>query len=299
MKLTQLYRTSRTNYVPYFSPGEGRESYIIYNGGGFDRTKDQFKNLVYSHRTGTSFDTKINNTYRSYYCKAPNFRYFGNGKGRETYVLHNGAGLYYDEKPLQSYKLLDFLRNGDFGRTRNRTVNEKLGMSKTEARYNKILRKTEKSLVSRLYDKEKSKFIKPKFVPPIETEQSIKITEDGKYTNNTYKTMENCVTERFPNLATSYKLDKDQDELINTIEDRKNLEPSFKMKIVKRKLNKDILNGFKKTHMRDLTEPDYAKLKSSMKKINLYDIRQKTKKDNYSFVPPYLHLKNLSLGILK
>lgn len=299
MELSKLYRTSRTNYMQYFSPGEGRESYIVYNGGGFDRTKNRLNNQVYSHRTGTSFDTKINNTYKSYYVKAPNFRYFGTGRGRETYVLHNGAGLYYDEKPLQSYKLLDFLRTGDLGKTRNRTVNGKLCVSKTESKYNQFLRRTEKGLISRLYEMEKSKFIKPKPIQTIETEPIIKITEDGKEKGKSYKTMENCITERFPNLQTSYKYENDQNEIINTIEDRKNFEPAFKTKIVKRKLNNDILNSFKKTHMRDLTDPEYAKLKSSMKKINLYDIKQKIKKDNYSFVPPYLHLKNMSLGNLK
>lgn len=167
--MLNLYRTLKKTYVPYYGDGEGRDRYILYNGGGYFTNKNILSNPTVSRRTGTSFDTKINYQYKSpFFHKAPNFHYFGNGKGRETYVLHNGGGLYYDQKPLNSFRLADFLRSQESNKI---STNSKVHLSKSQAKYNKYLKLQEKSIIDRLYEKEKGKFIKPR---QIETEENIR-----------------------------------------------------------------------------------------------------------------------------
>ena len=110
-----LYRTFKSNYVPYFPDGNGRDRYIAFDNAGFFPNKESKKENV--RRTGTSFDTKISYKYISPYMKAPNFHYHSDGNGRDSYIYSNGGGLFYDSKPLNSYKLTDFLRANDYGTT--------------------------------------------------------------------------------------------------------------------------------------------------------------------------------------
>ena len=153
-----LYRTFKSNYVPYFTDGNGRDRYIAFNNAGFFPNKETNKENV--RRTGTSLDTKISYKYVSPYMKAPNFHYHSDGNGRDSYIFSNGGGLYYDSKPLNSYKLTDFLRADNFTTSYNKTG--KVWVSKSQDKYNKILRAKEKDIINRLYENEKKKFIKTK-----------------------------------------------------------------------------------------------------------------------------------------
>ena len=110
---TGLYRTSKSNYVPYFPDGRGRDRYIAYNNAGFFKDFQNSSNNKYIYRTGSFFGTKINTHLKSPSVKAPNFHYHANGNGRDKYILENGGGLFSEYKPLITYKLSDFLRKSD------------------------------------------------------------------------------------------------------------------------------------------------------------------------------------------
>ena len=56
---TGLYRTSKSNYVPYFPDGRGRDRYIAYNNAGFFKDFQNSSNNKYIYRTGSFFGTKI------------------------------------------------------------------------------------------------------------------------------------------------------------------------------------------------------------------------------------------------
>ena len=159
--MSGLYRTFKENYVPYFADGRGRDRYIAYNNAGF--LHDFPKNLSSSasYKTGTFFGTKIIQHYKSPSVKAPNFHYYSDGNGRDKYILVNGGGLFYDSKPLVSFKLTDFLRkNENQYQSHSPTKRKRVALSRDELKYLKLLRNKEKELIKRLYSNEKKKFIK-------------------------------------------------------------------------------------------------------------------------------------------
>ena len=102
--MANLWRTQRPRFPLYQSDGFGRDYYIKYTNGGF--WEDQFvltKKPDYTR-------TKYNNFHSLFHMAAP-FKYWGDGSGRENYILKCN-GFYHDQKPLCSYELTDFLRNG-------------------------------------------------------------------------------------------------------------------------------------------------------------------------------------------
>ena len=78
------------------------------------------------------------------------FKYWGDGSGREHYILKCN-GLFHDQKPLCSYALTDFLRNGKNINGMPDNHRKKVYMSLSEIKYNQQLRHLEKKLVNRLY----------------------------------------------------------------------------------------------------------------------------------------------------
>ena len=170
MKELGLYRTSKGGYVPYNTDGNGRDRYIAINSGGFISNNNTVSpdNI---RRTGTNLYTKVSYKSVSPYVKSPNFHYHSDGRGRDSYIYSNGGGLIYDSKPLNSYKLTDFLRGSE-----EVNKNERVWLSKNENKYQKYLRSMERNVVNRLYEKDKDKFIKKKKnenedeVPKIEEE---------------------------------------------------------------------------------------------------------------------------------
>ena len=156
---TGLYRTFKENYVPYFADGRGRDRYIAYNNSGFYHNYPDPLNHANTHRTGTVFYSKIYEHNKSPSVKTPNFHYHSDGNGRDQYILENGGGLYTDSKPLLSYRLTDFLRKHNYN-YRNPKSRQKVALSRAELKYQKFLRNKEKEIISRLYIKEKDKFMK-------------------------------------------------------------------------------------------------------------------------------------------
>lgn len=152
---TGLYRTFKTNHVPYFPDGNGRDRYIAYNNAGFfkDFSTSPINNGGY--RTGTFFSTKIITHTKSTSVKTPNFHYYACGNGRDKYILVDGGGLFTQTKPLISYKLTDFLRKNDESISPVKKMRRYL--SRDEKIYNKLLKEKEKDLIKRLYTNSRKK----------------------------------------------------------------------------------------------------------------------------------------------
>lgn len=180
--MSGLYRTFKENYVPYFPDGRGRDRYIAYNNAGFFHNYPKSLSPVNAYRTGTFFGTKIIQHYKSPSIKAPNFHYHSDGNGRDKYILINGGGLYYDSKPLISYKLTDFLRKND--NHYNSPIKRRVALSRDELKYNRLLRNKEKELIKRLYINEKKKFMKKQKYNPQNWFSLDEIKNDGDIINN-------------------------------------------------------------------------------------------------------------------
>ena len=141
--MANLWRTQRPRFPLYQSDGFGRDYYIKYTNGGF--WEDQFvltKKPDYTR-------TKYNNFHSLFHMAAP-FKYWGDGSGRENYILKCN-GFYHDQKPLCSYELTDFLRNGKNFKGTPDNHRKKLYLSVSEMKYNRQLKNIEKKLLKRLY----------------------------------------------------------------------------------------------------------------------------------------------------
>lgn len=138
-----LWRTERPRFPAYAPDGNGRDYYIKYTNGGYWENQFQVKKKPDYERP------RYSNFHTLFHQAAP-FKYWGNGAGRETYVLQTN-GLFHEQKPLCAYKLIDFLRNNDVLRCHSRGNKKKMYMSLSEKKYNEELRHIEKKLIKRLY----------------------------------------------------------------------------------------------------------------------------------------------------
>ena len=263
-----LYRTFKSNYIPYFANGSGRDRYILYNNAGFFRNNPKSLSPSNIYKTGTFFGTKIVPHTKTEFIKAPNFHYHSNGTGRDKYILVNGGGLYSDTKPLKSFKLADFLRKNEILESPKK-IRGKITLSKSEIYYNKLLRDKEKNVIKRLYDDEKGKFMKKNKTDIFNLEN---IKSDNSY-NNEIK-MEKCLTSRYE------KRDFD-----------KFLPYNLKALNIKEKNNKDKhQNNF---GLPSLSARASRNFYSDIKKINYYKEMQKNNKDLLKFKKmPYFHILN-------
>ena len=156
---TGLYRTFKSNYVPYHPDGQGRDRYIAYNNAGFFKdSSNSSKGVDLNNRTGCFFGTRIVAHEKSPSIKTPNFHYYADGNGRDKYILVNGGGLFTQSKPLISYKLTDFLRKNDDNISPKKKI--KANLSRDAIKYNNLLREKERNIINRLYLSEKKKFMK-------------------------------------------------------------------------------------------------------------------------------------------
>ena len=179
--MSGLYRTFKSNYIPYFADGRGRDRYIVYNNAGFFKNYlDTPYNKDFS-RTGCFFNTKIVKHIKSPSIKAPNFHYHADGSGRDKYIVENGGGLFTDIKPLISYKLTDFLRQREQRILPIKKYREHL--SKDEIRYNELLKKKERDVIKRLYTNNKKKCINR---PKINFKSYFSVDDLTKDTKNSF-----------------------------------------------------------------------------------------------------------------
>ena len=140
--MSSLWRTERPRFPLYTPDGRGRDYYIKYDNGGYWAEQFQLKKVPDYERT------RYSNFHTLFHQAAP-FKYWGNGHGRETYILQTN-GLFHEQKPLCAYKLTDFLRNNKAKSFVN-NYKKKIYMSVSEKKYNNELRRIEKQLIKRLY----------------------------------------------------------------------------------------------------------------------------------------------------
>ena len=258
MKELGLYRTAKVNYVPYTTDGNGRDRYIVVNRGGlFPSSQINPENI---RRTGTTLHTKV--TYKSVspYVKSPNFHYHSDGFGRDSYIYSNGGGLFYDSKPLNSYKLTDFLRSNEDNFFVS-SEKDQIHSSKYREKYQKFLRAKEKDIINRLYDNQRKKSLNNK---KGEEKQDMKIEIDD-IKNHKLSEKKYCAT------LDNRKNDDNKNEEFSSIENKRNQNNIF--------LNK-------KNHS------NIEKLFLSLSKINNFNEAKHLKKVNNPFNQAYLHLKN-------
>lgn len=141
--MANLWRTQRPRFPLYQSDGLGRDFYIKYTNGGF------WENQFVISKKPNYVRPKYSNFHSLFHMAAP-FKYWGDGSGREHYILKCN-GLFHDQKPLCSYTLTDFLRNGKNINGTPDNYRKKVYMSLSEIKYNQQLRNLEKKLVNRLY----------------------------------------------------------------------------------------------------------------------------------------------------
>ena len=140
--MSSLWRTERPRFPVYSPDGRGRDYYIKFDNGGY--WADQFQ-----IRKKPDYERPHYRNFHTLYHEAAPFKYWGNGHGRETYIIR-GDGFFHEKKPLCSYKLSDFLREDNTNSLYNK-FKHKLFMSVSEKKFNKELRKIEKRLIYRLY----------------------------------------------------------------------------------------------------------------------------------------------------
>ncbi len=140
--------------VQYSTDGLGRDTYISHNNGGYwpENTKQIYivdKFDVPKHKYTGSLKKNV----------AP-FKYYSDGSGRDSYVIHESGGLKRDHKPLSNYHLKDFLRTAKTAATTFRPVTDYgkvTFVTPRQFQQNKQTKKLEKGLTQRLYYSELSK----------------------------------------------------------------------------------------------------------------------------------------------
>ena len=140
--MASLWRTQRPRFPLYIPDGRGRDYYIKYDNGGYWSTQ-------FTLKKNPDYERSFYSNFHTLFHQAAPFKYWGNGHGRETYILQTN-GLIHDQKPLCAYKLTDFLRDGKRG-TKFDNFRRKLFMSVSEKKHNDDLKKFEKKLIKRLY----------------------------------------------------------------------------------------------------------------------------------------------------
>lgn len=189
-----LYRTTKSNFIPYYANGNGRDRFILYDNAGFFHNLPKILSPSNIYRTGTIFSSKKVQKNKDQSIKAPNFHYHSDGQGRDKYISVNGGGLYSDSKPLISFKLSDFLRKNE--KYSNPKIKKgKICLSKAEINYINFLRDKEKGVIKRLYENEKKKFMKKNKTDFLSFEKIPKLIENSEIKNNDDK-KDKCLTSR-------------------------------------------------------------------------------------------------------
>ena len=152
-EVSSLYRTFRPNFKSYHSNGDGRDNYIQYNNGGFWNINPNPPSFDISNKN-IHFHKNYSSSIRT-----PPFKYRSNGNGRDSYIIYNNGGLSYNNLPLKNCKLEKYLRT-DYNFYKPFDFGFKKFVSKKEYIHNLMIKKKEKDVVDRLYNKEKYKFIK-------------------------------------------------------------------------------------------------------------------------------------------
>ena len=148
-----LGRTVKTNIILYTTDNQGRDGYITYNNGGF--WKDNIKQI----RIKSSFPRYINNTFHSLHRDVPSFNYYSDGRGRDTYVLKDNAGLTKEFHSLANGQILSkYLRKNNGFSFNQKLNNHKLFLTPSDKENYLKNYQIQKNVVSRLYNQCLEKF---------------------------------------------------------------------------------------------------------------------------------------------
>ena len=140
--MSSLWRTERPRFPLYSPDGRGRDYYIKFDNGGYWAEQFHLRKIP-------DYERPHYRNFHTLFHQAAPFKYWGNGHGRETYILKTN-GLFHEQKPLCTYKLIDFLRDNQANTLFNK-YKKNLFMSVSEKNYNNELRRIEKKLIKRLY----------------------------------------------------------------------------------------------------------------------------------------------------
>jgi len=140
--MSSLWRTERPRFPLYSPDGRGRDYYIKFDNGGYWAEQFQLRKIP-------DYERPHYRNFHTLFHQAAPFKYWGNGHGRETYILKTN-GLFHEQKPLCAYKLIDFLRDNQTSTLFNK-YKKNIFMSVSEKKYNNELRRIEKKLIKRLY----------------------------------------------------------------------------------------------------------------------------------------------------
>jgi len=254
--MANLWRTQRPRFPLYQSDGLGRDFYIKYTNGGF--WEDQF---VLSKKPDY-IRPKYNNFHSLFHMAAP-FKYWGDGSGRENYILKCN-GFIHDQKPLCSYSLTDFLRNGINFQGVPDNFGKKLYLSLAEIKYNQQLKNLQKKLVKRLYTE------------PMKKRKKIKIEIDDTIKDKYGNPLKNFGYQTCSNFSSSNRNVNSLDDKENNLFKNKR-ENSYDNKILKNSKtleNNTLLNKIK-NNMKIKNYKNYANTLNTLDLNNNYDVKQK------------------------
>lgn len=149
-----LGRTVKTNIILYSTDNQGRDGYITYNNGGF------WKNNIKQIKLKTHFPRYINRTFHSLIHQAAPFNYYSDGRGRDTYVIKNNAGLVKEFIPLANRQILSkYLRRDIIPFSFDKKIkNKNIFLTPTDKENYLKMNQIQKNVVGRLYDQCLDKF---------------------------------------------------------------------------------------------------------------------------------------------
>ena len=259
-----LGRTVKTNIILYSTDNKGRDGYITYNNGGF--WKDNIKQI----KLKTNFPRFINRTFHSLIHQAAPFNYYSDGRGRDTYVIKNNAGLVKEFNPLANRQILSkYLRRDNIPFSYDKKIkNKQIFLTPSDKENYLKMNEIQKNVVDRLYDQCLGKFReKMKCQSPL--------TKD---LFNSYNTLNNSIN--FPNINSEESLiqNKKRKKRLN-----KELNNRLTKKIMKFKMNRTQNNFF--NSKKDNKKPIFENLKMnniSDNNLNNYIEPNKTYKNLYS-----------------
>src|SRR5690349_21670965 len=104
-EISSLYRSYSPKMSQYFTDGQGRDTYINYNNGGFWSRGVK----LYPHQTGQA-EVSSRYHFKSVPKYVAPFKYLSDGSGRDGYVIFNSGGLKREHRALNEFHLKDFLR---------------------------------------------------------------------------------------------------------------------------------------------------------------------------------------------
>ena len=135
-----LNRSAKNNIAIYQTDGFGRDSYILFNNGGFWKNRPIKLCNIYK-------PIKKLILFHSIFRQPPPFNYINDGTGRDSYVKEHNGGLIRDFEPLAKQSLQTFLRKDD----EKNLFKSKLYYTKPEKKYLKKIKKIQTGVITRLY----------------------------------------------------------------------------------------------------------------------------------------------------